>query len=272
MFWRGLWVFLAVTFGISWGIGALGLYAVPGLLEGRFAAPLFFIAVYAPAFGAFAAAAACGKAAWRAFIARLFLVAPVWRWILIAAGLFLILQALAVLLTWLLGIDAPLWPYSGAGAFLLALLISPLSNPGSMEEPGWRGWLQPLLQERLSPLPAALVLGLIWGVWHLPVILSPAFPQYDASLPAWLSAARFFAQTMAISVILAAILNASRGAVAPAFFAHWAINLPWVLGVAGDTMTVWTALVTLAAILTVILRPDLFRREAAATAELERAA
>lgn len=38
------------------------------------------------------------------------------------------------------------------------------------EELGWRGWLQPRLA-RLGFWPMSFVIGVIWGLWHLPVIL-----------------------------------------------------------------------------------------------------
>lgn len=53
-------------------------------------------------------------------------------------------------------------PY--AGTFVLTLFFL-----GAQEEPGWRGFALPRLQERFSPLTATLVLGLIWGVWHVPL-------------------------------------------------------------------------------------------------------
>jgi membrane protease YdiL (CAAX protease family) len=40
---------------------------------------------------------------------------------------------------------------------------------GGLEEPGWRGFAQPHLQQRLSPVVATLVVGVVWGLWHLPV-------------------------------------------------------------------------------------------------------
>jgi membrane protease YdiL (CAAX protease family) len=36
------------------------------------------------------------------------------------------------------------------------------------EEFGWRGFLLPRLQARWGALAAAFVIGIIWGVWHLP--------------------------------------------------------------------------------------------------------
>lgn len=51
-----------------------------------------------------------------------------------------------------------------AGTWVAALLM------GGLEEPGWRGFALPRLQERFSPVQATLVLGLLWGLWHVPVI------------------------------------------------------------------------------------------------------
>ncbi|MEO9139677.1 MAG: CPBP family intramembrane glutamic endopeptidase, partial [Jatrophihabitans sp.] len=33
----------------------------------------------------------------------------------------------------------------------------------------WRGFGLPLLQQRMSPLRATLLLGFVWGVWHVPL-------------------------------------------------------------------------------------------------------
>ena len=39
---------------------------------------------------------------------------------------------------------------------------------GGMEEPGWRGFLQPALEEKLNFIVATLCVGIIWAVWHIP--------------------------------------------------------------------------------------------------------
>jgi membrane protease YdiL (CAAX protease family) len=55
----------------------------------------------------------------------------------------------------------PLWSPSGV---LLLLLVAGLG-----EETGWRAYLQPLLQQRMRPIAAMLVVGLIWTAWHAPL-------------------------------------------------------------------------------------------------------
>ncbi|MEN6349566.1 MAG: CPBP family intramembrane glutamic endopeptidase [Syntrophomonas sp.] len=56
---------------------------------------------------------------------------------------------------------------------LMVVVIGPVINiiPTLGEELGWRGYLLPKLRMLLSDRAALIVTGLIWGVWHLPVIV-----------------------------------------------------------------------------------------------------
>lgn len=61
------------------------------------------------------------------------------------------------------------WVYS-----LLLFASLPLSfvlafAPFFGEEYGWRAFLQPLLQKRFGPRRGVLLLGVLWGFWHLPL-------------------------------------------------------------------------------------------------------
>jgi uncharacterized protein len=57
------------------------------------------------------------------------------------------------------------------GTFFVVLTVG-----GGFEEPGWRGFALGRLQQRLSPVRATLLLGFVWGLWHIPVYGFFAFP------------------------------------------------------------------------------------------------
>jgi membrane protease YdiL (CAAX protease family) len=45
------------------------------------------------------------------------------------------------------------------------------------EETAWRGFALPRLQKNHSALSASLILGLLWGLWHIPLFLIPGSAQ-----------------------------------------------------------------------------------------------
>jgi uncharacterized protein len=49
------------------------------------------------------------------------------------------------------------------------------------EEPGWRGYALPRLEQALGPVRASLVVGLFWAGWHLPLFFYPGW----TSSPLW---------------------------------------------------------------------------------------
>jgi membrane protease YdiL (CAAX protease family) len=52
---------------------------------------------------------------------------------------------------------------------------------GGLEELGWRGVAQPEMERRLGRMAAALCVGVIWSVWHLPLFFLPGVSQYGAN-------------------------------------------------------------------------------------------
>lgn len=54
----------------------------------------------------------------------------------------------------------------------LPLLAFTMIFGGGNEEPGWRGFALDSLQCRFGPIRATLLLGLIWALWHLPLLIA----------------------------------------------------------------------------------------------------
>lgn len=80
--------------------------------------------------------------------------------------------------------------YSGAYSMGLLLFNIAVGFVGVFiyfgEEWGWRGYLFPKLKELIGTVPALLITGTVWGLWHLPELLQGMnfgtdFPGYPVS-------------------------------------------------------------------------------------------
>lgn len=59
-----------------------------------------------------------------------------------------------------------------AWSSLISLLVLSLPIAGLGEELGWRGFALPRLQARHTAFAASLLLGVLWGLWHLPLLIA----------------------------------------------------------------------------------------------------
>jgi uncharacterized protein len=91
------------------------------------------------------------------------------RWYLYALGLPALLFAAINLALALLGKDIDLSVLGERAPSYLAAFAFVALLGGGQEEPGWRGFALPRLQQRLTPLRATLLLAVLWGLWHLPI-------------------------------------------------------------------------------------------------------
>jgi membrane protease YdiL (CAAX protease family) len=84
------------------------------------------------------------------------------------------------------------------------------------EEPGWRGYALPRLEERYGPVSATLLLALLWAAWHLPLFL---IPDWTTS-PLW----TFVLILVGVSIIMTTAVNLARFSVIAAIATHAAFN------------------------------------------------
>ena len=212
--------FLAITFGLTWGISALlmlfydQIVAIFGELS--MTNPLFILLVYSPGFaGLFLIWRHYGLKGLRRYLQRLSLWrAPGAWWLFIILGIPLIVYSGAAL-KGSLNQPFPFSPwYQALPAMAMALFIGPI------EEFGWRGLAQPLLQRKFSPFWAGLILGCIWGIWHIPAFLGSGTPQ-----SAW-DFGPYFIGIVAIAVILTPLFNASKGSLLISVLYHFQMMNP----------------------------------------------
>lgn len=108
--------------------------------------------------------------------------------------------------------------------FIAAMFINLI--PALGEEIGWRGWLLPKLL-RFGPWPAILLSGVIWGLWHAPVIL---LGHNYPGTPGWLA---LLAMVVFCTVMggIFGWLRLRGGSVWPAALAHSSLNAAATLSI-----------------------------------------
>ena len=158
--------YFLLTFAVSWF--AAFLVASPNLLRGRpvpkFAGLMMFPAMLlGPCLvGAVLSRLVDGSIGLRDLFSRMFRVRVPARWyapLLIPPAL--VLAVLSCFRAFLSPVYSPNRFFVGAVFGVVA---------GFFEEIGWTGFALPKLSQTFSPLVAAIILGLLWGCWHVPVI------------------------------------------------------------------------------------------------------
>jgi uncharacterized protein len=94
------------------------------------------------------------------------------------------------------------------------------------EEPGWRGFALPRLQQRAGPLVGSLLLGVLWGLWHLPLFLF--VPGYDGAGSGFVGISipfvEFVISIVAGTCIITWVFNNTRGSLLLTMLLHASFN------------------------------------------------
>jgi len=182
-------VYLAVAFGITWV--AWGLLVVLAQAQVTHYGAWPYMSLYV--LGGLGPTVAAYVAVWRtqdqAAVSEFNQRVLRWRvqpvWYLVALALPAALGFMAI------GVSVALKPGLGAALsfkpwylFPLYLLMTILG--GGLEEFGWRGITQDEWERSIGAIRAALLIGPIWALWHLPLFFLPGVSQYHAGFALFL--------------------------------------------------------------------------------------
>lgn len=110
-------------------------------------------------------------------------------------------------------------------SFWIGLTIINLLEGPTGEEVGWRGFALPRLLERYSAMKAGIVLGIIWGFWHLPLWLNSGFTGLNLLLYCLL----FLIAITSLSVMMTWIFCRTVKSLIPMTISHFSFNASFML-------------------------------------------
>ncbi len=217
-----LWMWMINLFRILDARSVLTLNPILSMIMG-------YIAVFGPGIAAFvltfrtsgkAGAKSLWKRGWQFNFKKIWLI-PTILLVPFSALLTLgILTLLDILIMWEASLPAAMIVPIG----LLIWLIG--AYP---EEYGWRGYALPRLLKKFNPLAASLILGAVWGIWHLPLHFIPTTTQFV--IPVW----QYLLLTLVLSVLYTWLYLKTEGNLFVASLFHASGNI------AGALIPYWTS-------------------------------
>jgi len=199
-----------------WGLQLLGVRGVIPTLPG-----LTVIATLGPLVAAVVVTAQeRGRAGLRSLLSRVlrWRAAPIWYAVALLGPLVLTLGAIGLHVA--LGGQPPsLGSLIGVLPMVLIAFVFMMIFVALGEEVGWRGYALPALQARYGALTSSVILGGMWGLWHLPLFFNPSAGSYsDLPFGLWL------AYLIPFAVLITWVFNSTGGSVLMAMFVHAVTN------------------------------------------------
>jgi uncharacterized protein len=174
--------FLLYAFVFAWGSELLIIAAYRlGLMTGRIGSFLHYGLIIigpglSPAYAAFIIWKKYESVTIKSFFKRIFYTGNIHLTVILTLVFACIQFAACVMLE----------KYRGNSWYLFILYIPLMVLGGGLEEIGWRGILQPLMEERFPFLIAAVAEGILWSIWHLPLWFVPDSSQSSFSFTAFM--------------------------------------------------------------------------------------
>lgn len=240
---HALVAFFILAYGFTWAL--FPLVSISPLMG--------ILGLFGPAFAALVVTGVRdGREGVRRLVARLglFRVGPAWY--LVTLGLPVLLSAIIVGLSLLLGYPGPV-RFQEINVLNLLVFVLVFG-----EELGWRGFALPELLNNRSGVSASLILGVLWSFWHLPTFFTPGMPQAGVPL------LPYTLTLIGLTTLFTWLFQNTRGSLLIATLFHGAYNTFGLVNPSLDPASRWWlyALVYLGAGLVVFLAagPDLNRR------------
>jgi len=251
-----IFAFIILAFCWSWGIGFAATQVTARMPV--MGTVLMMVAGFGPSLTAVAVVAMVStRTGLREWAARCLDWRVGWRWFVLAFVLPPAVMLTALAIHGLLGGAMPASPAVDQVplAILNFGLVLVVGGPLG-EEFGWRGYALPVLAAKLGWRSASLIIGAIWGVWHLPLFLMDSSAQSHMPMPV------FMLNILAGSVVFAWLFERTHRSVLPVLVLHTSLNA-WtsIVGIiptaaTGRPFVLTTGLMVLIALL-LLLTPDL---------------
>ena len=212
--------FFLLAFAITWTLNGLAIVFAQEMSWARFFVSGFLSAA-GPAFAAVIVLYVSGEnlRKWATGIID-WRVHP--KWYAAALGIPAALGLGSALLASMLGGPIDFAAFSPAVTTLAFGVLLGTFIGGGQEEIGWRGFAQPELQKQYSGLTAAVIIGVAWGLWHLPLFFDPFAPHSGFPLA---TATAWFIGIVGFSILMGWIYNGTGGSILLAMIMHGSINV-----------------------------------------------
>ena len=228
--------FFTLAFGLSWvawtpyilgntGLGVEPDFQLPtgtmgqivGMLPGAYLGPLS---------AAFIVTALTeGRAGLRLWAKRLVRWRVGWSWYI---GVVLLVPTTILLTTLALpgALDSLTVPAVSVLALFAPMLIIQFFTTAMAEEPGWRDFALPRLQDKFGPVLGTTILGVLWGCWHLPLFFTEwgGYPNIS-----WFEPTVFVLSCIPLSLVMTWLFNRTNQSLPLVMLFHAAINSTYSL-------------------------------------------
>jgi len=222
-------IFFVLTFVIGW------LAFVPIFLYHASPTPGAFIFLFSPALAALITAFFTnGMVGVKEVLGRYLLWKFHIKWYFLALLLIPAIFLVTAVIMFRTNFES-LW--TGSPWYFLIVSFGWLMFINSGEEIGWRGFALSRLQSVIkNPLVAGVILGIIWGLWHLPMYLNPEQSSFPLIL--------FLLFIIGISIIYSVLFNNTRGSLFMAVVLHASTDIaPRFMQIANFTSVSWSIIV-----------------------------